>query len=389
MVSIKKIIPYLLLLAVSCSNEEKSLNIETNLNQTMQSVQNTARKLFLYTWTTEDSLSDSDSKEVLKLVKELRTDFHKIDNDKTSKSQEIGFKSILNQQNKLLAEIQDNLENKNYEYAKWKLKGITHNCFMCHSRVPALQDKISQKIVINDSTFESRIAEIEYLVASRQFSKAEHDLYNLASDLSKNEFSQSSSLDSLRLWILLQVRVRGDFVKASHNLATILNDGKFSIENKIILNHWISDLIKISQENFTQERYTNTSSDEKLKLIVELLGATDRKNTENEDDLNLVRSIFASSLLHQLHYEASDIKKTQQILALLGISYSRINIPSLKSLSPNYYTECIEILPKTKWAKICFKNWEKDFEYLHTGSSGLRLTKEDLEKINHLKSLTK
>ncbi len=371
--------------SIEDSKEGQSPN-DLNISHQMKKIRNSADRLFYYTWNQDEELNESEKSDLVQIVSDLKNNFHKLKSINNQQANETGFQLILADQNKLLADIEDNLKNDKFDYARWQLKGVTHNCFSCHSRVPSLSDKIDLNLRINNTSFESKLAEVEFLVASRQFNNAENKLYHLAQELSSNDYRKGLAFDSIKLWILLQLRVTDDLQEAASNLSKLVDQSTFDEASKALIRHWAAEIEKLA--NTQKNSQTDKTSNHNLESVKSILGNLTKYRSEEENNRDLVSSIYASSLLHQMQYEDKSKLNHQKLLALLGVTYSRITIPSLQALSMPYLEQCITITPHTKWSKICFINWKSTFDFNHTGSGGENLENTDYEKLNKLKSLS-
>lgn len=377
----KKIFLLLCLTLVSCTSDEPAKNKGSNdsvvANQ-MKKIGDSINGLFSYTWDRDHDLTESEKADFVQIVSNLKNNFHNIKSIESSETDEVGFQLILNDQNKLLTEIENNLNNDKFDYARWQLRGVTHNCFACHSRIPSLSDKIERNLKINGTSFEARLTEVEFLVASRQFETAENKLYNLAEQLSVKDDRKGLALDSIKLLVLLQLRVTNDLKEATAKLEDLIAKSSFDAETNSLVKYWAEQLKVIAETR--KRKFT-------LDSIEGILDDLEKYRTEEENDHDLVSSIYASSLLHQLQYVNESNLDHQKLLALLGISYSRITIPSMQALSMPYLEQCIRNTPQTKWSNICFIHWKSIFDFNHTGSGGKKLEKAEEDKVNELNAL--
>jgi hypothetical protein len=359
---------------VSCSLYQKD---DTHLQKKMRDAYQVSAKLFSYVWNPSLFMDPATEKEVSSLLLRMKDDFHKID---SSDGQDPGFVIALGAQNRLIEDIIQRFDEGNKEYAWWKLKGVTHNCVACHSRFSSRTDFIGVDVVASDVTFESKIAVAEFLIASRQFSKASKELYRLAESLSKLEGGSSYAVQVLRLWLLVQVRVQESYHGAASELARIKDSGDFSVEQDNLISKWIVDLQGVQSEKAFVIK-------DPLYEAEMLLGTLIEDRTFAQDDEDLVKTVRAGAILHQ--FSLGDIQKSKKprLLMLLGVSYQRLTIPSLKALSPVYFEQCIREFPGTEESKIAYALYEKDFELLHTGSGGSHVSEDEVSLLEELRQI--
>ena len=377
---------------LSCSRDSGPQSTPpSSLNQEMRSIRSSVRQLFLYAWTSNSNVESIDKSTLSDLVKNLSQNFHKLDNIKDPRTKEYGFRAILQNQVSLLNQIQKDIDNGNVEFALWELRGVTHNCFYCHTRQLSSEDLFSTKLVLSDSSFDSRLAEAEYLVASRQFEEADKKLIQLSTEFSKLESGSALSVKAIKLWLLLKIRVKGDLKEASKELLELVNeDNKFNFESINLIKKWAADLSLLS-EDASVSTVLPANINDKLKLVKKLLPNLNTLTTEQEDDNVLVKTIAATSILHNILLESPATPKekdnAQEVMGMLGVAYSRITIPSLNSLSSSYLKQCINDFSSTKMSKICLKHYEDIYNFTHSGSSGLSNSLEEIKELDHLRKL--
>jgi hypothetical protein len=359
---------------VSCSLYQKN---DTHLQKQMRDAYLISAKLFSYVWNPTLFMDPATEKEVSRLLLRMKDDFHKID---SSDGKDPGFIIALGAQNRLIEDIVQRFDEGNKEYAWWKLKGVTHNCVACHSRFNSRTDFIGVDVIASDVTFESKIAAAEFLIASRQFSKASKELYRLAESLSNLEGGNSYAVQVLRLWLLVQVRVQESYHGAASELARIKDSGDFSVEQDTLISKWIIDLQGVQSEKAFVIK-------DPLHEAEMLLGALIEDRTFAMDDEGLVKTVRAGAILHQFSLGDTGKSKKAKLLMLLGVSYQRLTIPSLKALSPVYFEQCIREFPGTEESKIAYALYEKDFELLHTGSGGSHISEDEVKLLKELRKV--
>ncbi|HMO17162.1 MAG TPA: hypothetical protein PKA63_03620 [Oligoflexia bacterium] len=379
----------------ACSLESLSGNDSSNsadFKKNMRSAYQASSRLFQIVWNPAHFMDSSSQDEVALLLDNLANDFHRVEKSSIVKDtkdsiwNEPGFEIALQAQSALLSDIRDRYKEGNKEYAWWKLKGITHNCVACHSRFGSNTDFIGVSVEATDTSFDARFAAYEFLVATRQFSKADRGLLSLAESVASLDAGSSFSLQALRLWLMVQVRVHETYHGAAASLSKIKDSGKWSGEQHALISRWIVDLQTLQASKSLETR-------DRVDYARSLLGDIETSRTIDLDDLELVKSARAGAVLHQEAQSISSSSSSSEnehradILLLLGVSYQRNTMPSFRALSPLYFEQCIREFPRTPQARIAYSLFERDFTIEHTGSGGPHIQEDEIEKLNSLKSL--
>ncbi len=346
----------------------------------MRDAYQASAKLFSYVWTPSSFMNDSYEKEISSLINRLVKDFHKIESD--SKDQDDpGFAVALNAQNRLLADAYERFNEGKKEYAWWKLKGLTHNCAACHSRFSSRMDFLGVHASGDDTSFEAKLAASEFLIASRQFSRASRELLKLTESVSGLKGGGTYALQALRLWLMVEVRVQESFHGAASELSRIKDTENLTEEQKHLLSSWIVHLQELqSMKPF----FEDTSV---ISHVRDLLGSLTEERTLSQDDIDLVKTARASSLLHSLSFEELSSAGKREALLLLGVSYQRNTVPGFKDLAPMFFEQCIRQFPHTPEAKMSYELFEREFQMLHTGSGGEYVSDDEQKLLDKLKAL--
>lgn len=382
----KKLFLSLFIFLSACSfDSTKNDKSKDDLKAPMRDAYKVSSKLFSYVWSPNLFMQDSNSKEISFLLTSLIDDFHSIDKF-GSKKTDPSFAIALNAQQRLLTDAHQRFNEGNKEYSWWKLKSLTHNCAACHSRFSSRVDFLGSYAAGNDTSFEAKLASSEFLIASRQFSKASNELISVAESVSSLAGGSTYALQALRLWLMLEVRVKESFHGAASELSRIVDSGNLNQEQKSLISSWIVDLQSI------QTLDKPSKSSDKFDQVKLLLGFDNNNlfepRTIFQDDIDLVKTIRASALMHSLSFDSlSEVEKADNLL-FLGISYQRSTIPSFKDLSSLYFEQCIRQFPNTPQSKVAFQLFESDFHLLHTGSGGENVASDELEFLNELRKLS-
>jgi hypothetical protein len=368
----------------------QSVNDNKEITQAMRNVNNVHERLFSYVWS-KDQFENPDNKEaILSLLVDLHAHFDKLKvtqltDNKIAASKDPGFEITLRVQEDLLKEARDRFEQGDLPYAKFKLKGITENCIVCHSRFEVKSDFDGSRPIAEGTDFEDRIRIGEYLVATRQFARASDYLYSLAKEVSELSSGSSLALDAVRLWLLVEVRVKEDFHGSASQLSSLIDKPSFQGDTREVLSRWVVDLQSLQSNKQTQSDTLDSKS--LLSIVKDLLGGKFSSRTLGEDNLDFIKTARCSALLHVLLARELSLEERRETLKYLAIAYSRMPILFLKHLAPMYQELLIRNFPHSIEAREVFKLYKEQFEFERTGSGGDYATAEDLLKLEDLDKL--
>jgi hypothetical protein len=100
--------------------------------------------------------------------------------------------------------------------------------------------------------------------------------------------------------------------------------------------------------------------------------------------------IYYLRALSELHLLMTQQLPPQQIgetLYLTGVSYEAVKDLSIWTLHENYFESCIRTVPKTDWAKKCYKRLEESIYFGYTGSSGTNIPADVQMRLQSLQKL--
>lgn len=365
------------LLFVGCSPSGDSGEIRSE----MQDAFKTTRDLYSYVWTPSRFSNPSNRTEILALLDRLLRDFHRVEKDAPAAYVDPGFEVSLQVNREILVDARARLADGESDYAGWRLKGLLDSCISCHTRyqVPVDFRGEAPDVRLQD-TFASRFGLAEFHVASRQFDRASRLLIALAQGEAKIPNSSENVLRALKLWLVVQLRVKADPLVAAKTLGTLLkSERELSPDVRDILASWKSSLSRIPRQ-----KAKATANEAARALLAPVWGSS----SVGTDDAHLPTTLRATTILHPL-LTAKDLPETTRRTAthLLGVAYSHVNIESLEVFRELYLEQCIREFPETKEARDCFLMLKSEVEFSSSGSSGLNLDDESRGKLNTLREI--
>lgn len=360
-----------------------SFNDSSIVKDTMREVNGIHERLFSYVWSKGQFEDPSNKDEILSLMSDLRGHFDKLKTKDVLAKRDPSFLTTIEVEENLIKEAYDKFNLGELAYAKYQLKGMTENCITCHSRFEVASDFYGKMPLPEGTDFEDRLRVGEFLVATRQFSRAEEYLLNLAMELSELTSGSKLSLDAIKLWLLVEVRVKEHFHGSASSLSAMIDKPAFQGEDRDLLSKWVVDLQTLQVKSIKGQ-----SSEQVLMEVNKILQPDKVYSTLREYDLNFVNTARSSSLLHELLLVDLSAGDRKAVLTNLAVVYSRMPLNFLKHLAPMYEELVIRTYPHTKEARLAYQLFKQQFEFNHTGSGGEVLSSEDKSRVEELGDLS-
>ena len=347
------IVAAVLLTALSCMKNYGS----PTLRSKMRSIQGDVWSLYTYAWKPTEFYNDRNSKQIEQLLGRLADSFHNVQDLSFSESTEPGFAIALSTQGAVIAEAREAFASKDRSLANRKLRTLASNCIACHSRFKVEGNFFGSAPPIAASTLENQFAAAEYLFATRQFERANDELFRLGEMLKVEGIDSSYPFTALKLWLALHIRVKDTPGRA---LSMLNNFGIDSVDNafiKEVLLSWVSDL-----QSLAEARHP------KHALLVEaenLLGADLDSRTLEDDIKSLVPTLRATAVLHNLLRGQLPKKDKKKCMLLLARAYHHLPIESLAGNHERYLEELIVRYPGTKEAQVAYDLYQRDLAQIY------------------------
>lgn len=332
------------------------LSVANSTKASMRDVFESYVELFPYLY--------GDKKDNIELkIKNLESSFEKAKHSILIKKN--NFMPIAKIFQETLAESKSAAGEKNYSYAKYRLKKAISVCISCHSQLPAMSyPKIANKYS------ESAKKHIKTNYDKAMLSYFLRD-YKNAIKFFKKEYSSSSykNIDILNKILGIYITNLNDRIGARDYLLS-LNELPKSVS------YQIKDII--SQLN---KPYKNQGI---KKLMKELNSLKDELNI---DLSNIVVSSNLRRELNQYMISSKDDSMMSEVLYSLGILHKNKGDIYLYSLSDLYFKKCILDYPNSAFAKKCYKAYEQSINFGFTGSSGTHIPASLKKELAKLKAL--
>lgn len=371
-----------LAIAISCSHNDKiEIGVDEEIKETkaiMDGVYDSFKQVIPFMYMNEKNgqktLSNKKSKEkLLNNLNDIQDYF--ADASHVEFFQKPGFRPSLEVVHNHLKDSINSIETDNFGFAQKKLKALTGICISCHTQLTGtVGDNFTKnvgKFKIKD--FDTKLSYANYLYLMRNFSEAK-DVYNQVIDESIKKNDRKSQLEALRRLISIPTKVEFSFKEADSLIDSTYAKVGISVEAKELLESWKVQLQK--WKDFSSENYKDLD-----KFVNKYLSKLD--TAKNQDISYLVSLGHISIMLAKNNLKS----KTPQALYHMAISEKALSETYFYSLSDLYLKDCIVQWPTSKYAKLCYNQYEKNLEYGYTGSLGTDIPEAELQELRRLKSL--
>ena len=121
----------------------------------------------------------------------------------------------------------------------------------------------------------------------------------------------------------------------------------------------------------------------------ELLDEVKSNSSIESDELTLVQTLRATTLLHGYLEGDRTSAERQTPTYLLALAYSHLPISVFDGFRELYLEQCIREFPGTTEAQAALKIYKQNLEIENSGSGGLHLDDESKAKLDELTKLAK
>lgn len=346
----------------------------------MKDIYSSTYQLFTYVWSPKEFARRESHEKILSLLDHLITGFHNVEAVAPVQSFEPGFRITLATHQALLMDVKERFQEGDKEYANWQLRSLSFNCISCHTRYQVSADFLGDAPRGDDTSFTSRLAQAEFLIASRQFKKASESLYSLTISLGHAPAASAHLLETLKLWLVVQVRAKEDFPNAAQTLSELIPRLNLSADYQRLVKRWAKSLERSSMP-------IPSSIEERIELARMLLAPLYPDASIGEQEMNLVDTLHATSLLHALLEQPLVPTSRREALYLLGVAYYHLPVSTFETFRELYLEQCIREYPASQAAKDSYRLYESYLERMNSGSGGLHLDTDLQQKLAQLKDL--
>lgn len=349
-------------------------------NGQMQHMSQDVKYLVPFVYKKDAFSKPENAKTIQHALDDLVTQAHKVPEDMGKKL--LGDDPVVNYS---LENLQSDLQRAansfregHKEYSQSVIKSSIGHCFRCHSMT-----NIRENAKWDLSGFENLeltpIERVDLLVAVRKYDDAKNFIEK---EISKVDLAQKNPYvfeALLRKYLALSLRLQETPGKALTELNKVLNDRETP--------PYLTAQIKAWRNSLKSWDKTKTTSGNFLKQASEKIKNARRLQTFAYDHAGDVEYLWATKVLHQGLMKNPKPLDEAQAYYLLGQSYEVLDDLASYNLHEAYYEACVRKAPKSKEAKLCYKNLEASVTQGFSGTGGMSVPKDQRDRLNQIKSL--
>ncbi len=309
---------------------------------------------------------------IRKLIEELTSTFHSVENQHVSLSKEPGFAATLQNISEMLGDAKHRFDEGKAGYALWRLRTVSSYCVSCHTRHEVPMQFSDDSLDLEGLTpFERG----EFLLATRQFDLAEAAF----KEAIESPDGDDSRMDALRNWLLVYTRVQPDPDVALTELTKIVGSAQLKNFDRDEVQSWIVSLRRWKSESRTAKIPDLAKAE---NLVRQGIGAGDPIAPR----VGTVELLRATGILHRMLENPANLTQGERghALYLLGLAYSELPFFFINELPEMFLEQAIREVPGTETAQKAFRRYREIVTRAFTGSGGTRIPDEVLLKLKEL-----
>lgn len=328
--------------------------------------------------------NNSDQKEeVIRTLNNI-SDFFKTAKN-VDKLQSPGFRPSLDTINAHMNETILSVKNDHTSYASKRLKSMSAICISCHTQLSGYKDFAQNIPEASKALFQRPFDYANYLMLLRRFPEAtqsyeqslQENLKNPSSDQAGEEMGQA-----LKRLLSIHTKIEFNQEKALAFVQSYKSNKQLPKIAQDNLKQWEKSLKK--WKGFDLKNVKSISAFIKTHLTP--LENERAETAMGEHDVTL---LIASGVLTKYISENNNTRLAPQILYWLAVAEKRLGSSYLFSLGDLYLKECIQLYPKSSYAKKCYKEYEDNITFGYSGSSGTDIPEDEKQELSRLKALLK
>ncbi len=265
----------------------------------------------------------------------------------------------------------------------FRLKTFTAMCFACHSRERASSDF---------ADFEQRTALLnlpaidraQVLAATRQFDRSlaiYEEVLRAPIDSERSILVFSRAMQDA---LSIVVRVKDDPPATLKLLQGAMDRRDLPVFLKQAIEKWLEDALSWQKERFVA---ISASPDELIRRAKRLISQNNGDRSLLPDERSDVSYLRASAYLNLALGKNPRHKNRSEALYLLGVASGALKSPLLRDVDLLFFETCIRESPKTVMADRCFQQLSQRIYLGYTGSSGVHVPDDELDRLAQLRAL--
>jgi hypothetical protein len=306
-------------------------------------------------------LDPSNHDTVMRIIQELRSNFHKLESIPSRYHSLPGFSENVRDVADLLDDTSRRFSEGKASYAWWRLRKLPTDCFTCHATYK-VASHYSNLGAIDESL--DPLSRARFLLATRQFSEAQ-EAFTVVLKSPEYKLDYNEALRSL---VLITTRIDRNPAEGAERLRAIARTADLPEEDAREALQWADELAAWGREN-TAKRIGS------LQLAEQLIQRGSKTSLDSpQDDVSLLRG---TAMLHQL-LEDGKLPKEQRprALYLLGYAYTKLPLFFSESWAEMYLERCIREYPGTNLAQKSYRTFREHILDDYTGTAGTEIPAE-------------
>ncbi len=293
-----------------------------------------------------------------------------------ARSDRFGFRYLGGKLASDLREVQRRYDRLEFESAGFLLLRATDNCVACHVRLEAGDSPLAEDFAAETALATLPLEQRARLqVATRRFDDA---LASFETLLAAPDVRATNTLGALVDYLVVSVRVRRDFDRALATLERFAARPDIWPELQTDLEEWRSAL-----REFTANQLEPPS----LALGIQLTERAARRGRFVADRRSLVHFLLASAVLYQVVERELPLPELAHAYYLLGLQELHIGRDFWTAQGELFLETAIRLAPDTPVAGQAYALLEEEILAGYTGSGGLQLPEDEMQRLMGLRAL--
>lgn len=327
----------------------------------MNSLLTPFREIQPYIASQEKFLDPTQNKKLSRIILDLRTNFHQLENIPSQYHSLPGFKENVRSVAEMLDDSYRRFTENKALYAWWRIRKLPSDCFTCHATYK-VESRYSNMSVVDQSL--DTLNQARFMLATRQFSAAQEAFISVLKDPDYRLYFN----EALRSILLITTRINRDPKNGATLLRELSRNPALPTEDAREAEGWANQL-----EAWAKEKpQKNANSMKRAEQLIERGSYTSPDNISN--DVSLLRG---TAILHQL---LEDEKITPALrpraLYLLGFAYTKLPLFFSESWAEMYLERCISEYPGTATAQKAYRTYRELIIDDYTGTAGTEIPAE-------------
>jgi tetratricopeptide (TPR) repeat protein len=297
-----------------------------------------------------------------------------------------GFSISRDQIETQLKETLDAFNSKHQSFARHKLNSTLGLCISCHTQLPTGEKlKIFGGIDI-EKNIQHVFEKAEFYFITRDFPKAIQNYDLFISQYKKNDdrLLLESALNHKLTYFTRIMRTKTEEAIASFN--ENLKNKEIPETTRLQITNWIKELKATTALDNTGKPITEKQMKQFLKKVT--------RNNEEGPRVSMfanheAQDLKISGILYEYLNSNPESSLVPEILYNLATIDKRLNFNIFYSLGDLYLKECIEKYPTSRFAKLCYQEYEEEKILSYTGSAGTFLPEDVKKELDELKNKLK